>query len=380
MIIILKASLKRSFLEMKICVVDEIANCGFNIAKGLGERDHEVLVLLDRAKFRKRFRFTQETPKNVRVKWLTPLPIRPRALGLVFPLLREIIRFKPQLIHVNYLWTQLFISQIAAWMLRIPVVGVGHGWEVLIVPYSKGRGFIQRFFLKRVDRIILTAEYYLHELTIIPEDKKVFIDRVIDTDVFNPNIDDSEVIKKYGENIVTFVARLFKCKSPYTVIRAFRLVTDQIPDVQFIFLGKGPERKSMENLVRKLSLNQNVHFLGEIPNSEVRKYLKASKVEVHGFHKRLEEIGISHLEAMACATPVISYYPKDDIPGVINATDSSTIAQAILNILNDQEYDRKISQGARKSVVDNFSIQKATVETLRLYADIFKERGLLEIS
>ena len=162
------------------------------------------------------------------------------------------------------------------------------------------------------------------------------------------------------------------------MIRAFRLVVDQIPDVQFIFLGKGPERNGMERLVKKLSLSENVHFLGEIHNREVRKYLKASTVEVHGFHKRLEEIGISHLESMACGTPVISYYPQNDIPGVINATDSASIAQAIIRIFKDQEYSRELSQSARKSIEDNFSIQKAADETLKLYADIFEENELLK--
>jgi len=363
---------------MRICIVEEIANCGFHLAKGLGERGHEVLVLLDRKRYENRLRFVHETPNNVNVKWLTPHPLKPRAFGLAYPLMKEIIQFNPHIIHVNYLWSQLFISQIAAWFLRVPIVGVGHGWEVLIVPHSKIRGFIQRFFLNRVDKVILTAEYYLQELDTIPEDKKAFIGRVVDTEFFNPDIDASEIIERYGENIITFIARLYKSKSPYTVLYAFRLVIDQIPDANLIIMGKGPERRSMERMVRKLNLDKNVHFLGEVPNPEIKKYLNASKAEVHGFQQRLIEIGISHLESLACGTPIITSYPKKDIPGVIYATDPSNIAQAIIKTIKDRQFQREISRRARENVVKNFSIEKGANETLQLYAEIFKERGILK--
>ncbi|MHA2271579.1 MAG: glycosyltransferase family 4 protein [Candidatus Hodarchaeales archaeon] len=363
---------------MKICLVDEIANCGFHLAKGLGERGHDVLVLLDRKRFESVFRFTQEVPKNVRVKWLSPLPIRPRAFGLAYPLMKEIIKFKPDIIHVNYLWSQLFISQIAAWRLKVPVVGVGHGWEVLIVPHSKIRGIIQRIFFKKIDRIILTADYYLKELDNISDHKKVFVGRVIDTDYFNPNIDASEISSKYGENIVTFTARLYKIKTPYTVLRAFRLVLDQIPSVNFLIIGKGPERKGMERLVKKLSMSENVHFLGQIPNPEVRKYLNASKVEVRGFQPNIVELGISQLEALASGTPIVTYYPKGDVPGVIHATDPESISQSIIKVINNPDFRRELSQKGRDFVVKEASVQIGARNTLKVYAEIFKERGNLK--
>lgn len=362
---------------MKICIIDEIANCSFYLAKGLGERGHEVLVLLDRQKFRKRFRFTQETPKNVRVKWLSPLPIRPRAFGIAYPLIKEILQFKPQIIHVHYLWSQLFLSQIVAWRLKVPIVGVGHGWEVLIVPHSRIRGPIQRIFLRKIDKVILTADYYLEELDTVPEHKKIYLPRIIDTETFNPNIDASEIVAKYGENIITFTARLFKIKSPYTVLYAFRLVLDQIPDANIIFIGKGPERKGMEKLVKKLHMSENVHFLGEIPNSEVGKYLNASKVETRGFQPRIVELGISQLESLASGTPIVTYYPKGDVPGVVHAFDPQSISQALIKVLTNHKFRHELSQKGRNFVVKELSVQAGVQKTLQLYAEIFKRRGIL---
>jgi glycosyltransferase involved in cell wall biosynthesis len=362
---------------MRVCIVDEIANCGFHLAKGLGERGHEVLVLIDRKKCENRLRFTHEVPKNVTLKWLSPLKVKPRALGLFFPLIKEIIQFKPQILHVNYLWSVLFIAQIAGWRLKIPVVGVGHGWEVLVVPHSRIRGIIQRFFLRRIDKIVLTADYYLDELDTVPEEKKVFIGRVVDTEYFNPNIDASSIVNKYGEHIVTFIARLYKIKTPYTVLHAFRLVLDQIPSANLLIMGKGPERKGMERLVKKLDMTQNVHFLGEIPNREVRKMLNASKVEVRGFQPRIVELGISQLEALASGTPIVTYYPKNDVPGVIHASNPQNISQAIINVIQNAEYRNELAKKARDHVIRKCSIQFGTQKTLKLYMEILRERGLL---
>jgi glycosyltransferase involved in cell wall biosynthesis len=362
---------------MRVCIVDEIANCGFHLAKGLGNRGHKVLVVLDKRRFENRLRFTIETPANVEVKWIEPMNFRPRALGLLFPMIKEIIKFKPQIIHVNYLWSQLFIAQLAAWKLKIPIVGVGHGWEVLVVPHSRIRGVIQKFFLNKVDKIILTADYYLDELDTVKADKKVFVDRVVDTDSFHPNVDASEIREKYGDKIVTFIARLYKIKTPYTVLRAFRLVVNEIPDAKLLIMGKGPEEEGMKQFVKKLMLEENVHFLGEVPNNEIGKYLNASNVEVRGFQPRIIELGISQREALACGTPIITYYPKGDVAGVIHASNPQNISEAIIKVMTDLDYRRRLSEEARTFVEKNYSLDIGAIRTLKVYEEIFKKRGIL---
>jgi glycosyltransferase involved in cell wall biosynthesis len=200
---------------MKICMISEIANCAYHLTTGLTRKGHEVHVLLDIQRKQSKLLFSHGTPPGSKLSWIRPVPIKPRALGLLVPMLIKILRIRPQVIHAQYLWSHFFIGFIAAKLLRIPLVGTGHGWEVIDVPKSPIRGKIQRLFIKRADMIILTAEYY-HKFFkgIIAPNRLVYIPRMIDTDIFRPGIPCEDIIKKYGNRIVTFVARLFKVKTP----------------------------------------------------------------------------------------------------------------------------------------------------------------------
>ncbi len=337
---------------------------------------HKVSVLLDVQRRVNRLLFTQKVPKGSEVIWIHPLPIKPRALGLFFPMIRAILRLRPQIIHVQYLWSQFFIGFIASKLLRVPIVATGHGWEVIDVPKERVRGKIQKQFLKRADMIILTAEYYHKFLEeIVPRERLIHIPRMIDTEMFRPGIPCDDLIKKYGNHIVTFVARLFKVKTPYKTLKAFRLALDSIPDAKLLILGKGPEEQGMRQMVKELQMEDSVHFLGEVPNNEIPKYLNASKAEVRGFNPLTPELGISHLEALACGTPVLTYNDYPDVKGMIICLQTEEIGKALIKILADEQYQHKLGLAGREYVMKNFSIEAGTRKTLQVYKDLLRKRS-----
>jgi len=337
---------------------------------------HKVSVLLDVQRRVNRLLFTQKVPKGSEVIWIRPLPIKPRALGLFFPMIRAILRLRPQIIHVQYLWSQFFIGFIASKLLRVPIVATGHGWEVIDVPKERVRGKIQKQFLKRADMIVLTAEYY-HKYfeEIVPRERLIYIPRMIDTKMFRPGIPCDDIIKKYGNHIVTFVARLFKVKTPYKTLKAFRLALDSIPDAKLLILGKGPEEQGMRQMVKDLQMEDSIHFLGEVPNNEIPRYLNASKAEVRGFNPLTPELGISHLEALACGTPVLTYNDYPDVKGMIICLQTEEIGKALIKILANEQYQHKLGLAGREYVMKNFSIEAGTRKTLQVYKDLLHKRS-----
>ncbi|MFX1563118.1 MAG: glycosyltransferase [Promethearchaeota archaeon] len=361
---------------MRICIIDEIANCSYHLTNGLTQMGHEVFVLLDVQRRLSRLLFTQKVPPGSELIWIRPLPIRPRALGLFFPMLLAIIRLRPQIIHVQYLWSQFFIGFIASRLLRVPIVATGHGWEVIDVPKERIRGKIQKQFLKRADMIILTAKYYHRFMEdIVPPERRIYIPRMIDTEMFKPGIPCNDITKKYGNHIVTFVARLYKVKTPYKTLKAFRLALDSIPDAHLLILGKGPEEQGMKKMVKDLQMEENVHFLGEVPNTEIPRYLNASKVEVRGFNPLTPELGISHLEALACGTPVLTYNDYPGVQGMVICLEIEEISKALIKILEDEQYQQKLGLAGREYVIKNFSIEAGTHQTIRVYKDLLRKRG-----
>ncbi|MGY5879562.1 MAG: glycosyltransferase family 4 protein, partial [Candidatus Thorarchaeota archaeon] len=346
-------------------MVEEIANCAYHLTTGLTKKGHSVVAVLDVKRQLNRLLFTHSVQKGAEVKWIKPWPLRPRALGLFIPMLIAIIRSRPHIIHVQYLWSQFFIGFIAAKLLRVPLVGTGHGWEVLEVPKSRFRGRIQKWFLKRTDMVILTADYYhKHMEGLVAPENRVYIPRMIDTDTFRSGIDASDIISKYGNKIVTFIARLHKIKTPEKTLQAFKKALDEFPDANLLILGIGEEEQNMRKMVDELDMVEHVHFLGEVSNTKIPKYLNASKVEVRGFNPDTPELGISHLEALACETPVLTYNDYADVGGMIICLEVPEIAENLKNILRDEELQKSLGRAGRKYVMETFGIDAATEITI----------------
>ena len=360
---------------MRVCIVEEIANCAYHLTTGLTRKGHDVVVILDVKRRLNRLLFTHSVQEGAEVKWIRPWPMRPRALGLIIPMLLAIIRSRPHLVHAQYLWSQYFIGFIAAKLLGVPIVATGHGWEVLEVPKSQFRGRIQRWFLKRTDMVILTADYYQkHMEGLVAPENRVYIPRMIDTDTFRSGIDAEDLISKYGNRIVTFIARLHKIKTPEKTLQAFRIALDEFPDANLLILGIGEEEKNMRKVVEELGMVGNVHFLGEVSNTEIPKYLNASKVEVRGFNPDTPELGISHLEALACETPILTYNDYADVGGMIICLEVPEIADNLKHILRDEDFQKRLGKEGRKYVIDNFGIDAATDMTIRTYHTVLSRR------
>jgi glycosyltransferase involved in cell wall biosynthesis len=130
----------------------------------------------------------------------------------------------------------------------------------------------------------------------------------------------------------------------------------------------------MKKLVKDLKMEKNVHFLGEAPNKEIPRYLNASKVEARGFNPNTPELGISHLEALACETPVLTYTDYDGVQGMIICLEVPEITDALKKILGNAEIHRKLGAEGRQYVIRNFSIEAATEMTIRVYKKLLRKK------
>ncbi|NJN43450.1 MAG: glycosyltransferase, partial [Anaerolineae bacterium] len=119
-------------------------------------------------------------------------------------------------------------------------------------------------------------------------------------------------------------------------------------DVRVDIVGKDPPK-----LIQALSENHNVNITGTVP--DLRPYLRTASLAVAPI---TYGAGIQNkiLEAMACATPVITtpkavsslkVSPNEDI---VVAEDSTTFANAILRMLDDAELQKSIGDAGYQYV------------------------------
>jgi glycosyltransferase involved in cell wall biosynthesis len=107
------------------------------------------------------------------------------------------------------------------------------------------------------------------------------------------------------ESDVIFAGRLIRDKNVDVLIRAVRLLKEEIPDIKCVIIGDGPERMRLEKLARDFGLNGSVEFKGFLKeHDDVIALMKSSKVFV--LPSTREDFGIVALEANACGLPVVT--------------------------------------------------------------------------
>lgn len=115
-------------------------------------------------------------------------------------------------------------------------------------------------------------------------------------------ISNMQVSKNENERIIITAGRLEKVKNHYSLIKAFKEVNKEYPNVKLWILGRGSEETNLKNLIKKLDLTNKVQLLGFQKN--VYEYLLKSYVFI--FTSTYEGFGNVLIDALACQLPVVS--------------------------------------------------------------------------
>ncbi len=130
-------------------------------------------------------------------------------------------------------------------------------------------------------------------------------------------------------------------------------VIKYFPNVQIVFIWQSTsdeEAGALNNLAVSLNVEQNVHFVGNVPYERVHLYNQAADVMVSV--PSYDGMSSSILEAMSCgAIPVVSNlsttreWVKDNRNGLlVTPGDAHGIAKAILTLLSDEKQRYEMAQ------------------------------------
>lgn len=178
------------------------------------------------------------------------------------------------------------------------------------------------------------------------------------------------------EEKVIFCPRRLTAKNGVMVlVKAFKIVSAKNRNVRLIIAGDGEERGSIENYIRKNSLN-NVVLLGTVKPEEMPRYYSMSdvvcipSVTVAGVQ---EATSIACLEAMASGVPVIasnigglSELITDGFNGyLVRENDEHKLAAKIMNVLGSDS--EKIVKNAYDNLMENHSSTGVVKKFIRIY-------------
>jgi glycosyltransferase involved in cell wall biosynthesis len=152
---------------------------------------------------------------------------------------------------------------------------------------------------------------------------------------------------------VLFVGRLIEKKGIKILIEVAKLLRN----INFIFIGAGPEALFLKAMERKLN---NVKFLGAVRNYDLSKYY--SSADIFCIPSQYEEgFGRVVMEAVACGLPVVGSnkggIPEalDDSVSILVDPTAENLRKPIEELYENQEKYSELKNNCRKYAEENFS-------------------------
>jgi len=248
---------------------------------------------------------------------------------------------------------------------RAPMVGTFHAsggkpWYTMFSPIMKW--YIDRWFRKLDGRIAVSriARDYVNtffpaEYTIIPNG--------IDTHHFNNHTTPIDKFKDGKINIL-FVGRFEKRKGFDYLLKAYKLVKQEVPDCRLIAVGPGVRlRNKYEKQISKNGL-KDVVFTGYVTYSDLPRYYTTADIVCFPATGR-ESFGIVLLEAMAVGKPIVASaiegyasVRSDGGDGIaVPPRDSEKLAEAILKLGTDEQLRQQMgARGKPKAMQYDWSL------------------------
>ena len=260
------------------------------------------------------------------------------------------------------------------WRYKIPTLIGIHGsffdkrWirEQWINPflYLLGRYVVKKSdFIRVVSRQAKSEllEYGIHK-------NKIFIAPVpVKLETFSKyNNDTVQYLKKChaGRKIILQTSTLTKTKNVLMLLNALHKIKEQAFPVHLWLIGSVPEKKNLIAYTNRLKLNNDVSFLGQLPQMELVNYYHAADIFVLASYN--ESFGRVLLEAAMAKKPIIAaqYRGPLDIFSdrksalFFNPNSTSSLVEQIVHLLENPQIAFQLGVEAYNDVNRRFSYEK----------------------
>lgn len=339
-----------------------------NLAKELMAKGHKVRVIAGNFHNTRLFGQIEKIFDNKALVYFLPLVSPPTTkdfdaatytpptiIGLFF-LLKQLIKSKNEVVHLHGLFHPFIdIAAFACMLTRKKYVLTCHG--IPISPKKAGLIWktIFQIYLYFVERIVVrSAAIFTGVSNSILEEcnTKGLINRHTSliyngiNSEFNKtkSISITKLEKKYsltGKQVIFGLGRLNHSKGFQYLIGAMNEVSLRLPEAVAVIAGIGPYQKTLEKLITRKGLLNQVKLVGYINEEEKIAFYKRSEVVV--FPSLQEPFGLVILESFSMHKPVVAFDTKtsrelidNNFNGLLASLgDEKKLSASIIRILTD---------------------------------------------
>jgi glycogen(starch) synthase len=287
--------------------------------------------------------------------------------------LRQLIKEKePDIVNLHFIWRYALYPLVLSHFVNFPFVVSLHGSDVHV--YPQGSAMDRVIFistLRRADYVTTNSKNLLNRsVRVAPYVKeKSFVTR----NGVNLREFDTKAAFDHGRPYVLAIGRFDHKKGFDILIKAFRLVLDQVAYLDLIIAGDGPEWLKNKELAADLGLSDRVHLIGWTDRPTTVSLFNSCEFFV--LPSRMEAFGIANLEAMAsgkaiAATKVggVAELVTHGVNGVlVEPNDIESLAKNIIYLHKNRELRELMGKNGRELVERNYTWEHIAEGYLEVY-------------
>ena len=359
---------------MKICFIAPANNyhtqkwCKWFVSRG-----HEVHVIS----------FIDARLDNVTVHWIDSgagvddSEIKKLSYLLQFHKVRKLVdELKPDIINAHYATSYGTVTALSG--IKNYVLSVW-GSDIYDFPnHSFIHKWMLKFSLHRAKYLFSTSKAMANEAAKYTSKKFEITPFGVDMDLFNKNK------RTRNENDEKFIiGTVKKISDKYGIdylLRAVKIIKAEHPEImlEVRIAGKGPQEQEYKELAKNLGIDDVTKWLGFISQEEAAKEWANMDVAVVDSSSSSESFGVSAVEAEACSIPVII----SDVEGLMEATkpnetsfvvprmNERKLADAIVNLYEDQLLRQKLGEQGRKFVEEMYELDDCFERIEKLFKEV----------
>ena len=296
-----------------------------------------------------------------------------------YPHLKQRLRaFAPDILHIDeepYNFATFHALRLAK---KFGVRALWFTWQNLNRRYPLPFRLIERYNLRRADYGIAGSDGaaavwrekgYTGPLVTIPQFG-------VDPTVFAPPQGRRDPGRSF---VIGYVGRLVAEKGVALLLEAIAGVSGPY---RLIILGAGPELGRLEELARRLGLEERVIFEGWLASPRMPDFyrgLDALVLPSRSQSNWIEQFGRVLIEAMACGVPVIGS-DCGEIPQVVGDAgmifpegDAAALRECLVRLMRDPDLWTDLSRRGRERVLARFTQAQVAARTVAVYREMMGE-------
>jgi len=263
-------------------------------------------------------------------------------------------------------------------MNKIPTICLAHGNELLSNDEKKYNRI--KNILNKTTSIIANSLY-----------TKKLVENLITSNVMvdyvYPGANDLRHIKEHifieitGNPIIITLARLEKRKGHIAVIYAIKQLLLEFPNLKYIIAGEGPEKITLEKIIKKNNLEENIIFAGLVNDAQKKFLFQKADLMVmptldESKKRSVEGFGIAYIEAAFFGVPSIASNIGGTSEAVIDKSTGIIINSvndlygSIKDLLSDKNKRIFLGQNAQKRSIDELNWENVCKNYLKAFSKV----------